>query len=76
MPESWFAGAFEDSVVVADSIANRKLDIYLDDIRNISPQSKLVMFDECFNGAFIQPEYVAGNGPGTGVLPWQRLSTR
>ncbi|NWF88200.1 MAG: HEAT repeat domain-containing protein [Ignavibacteriaceae bacterium] len=60
VPESWFDGTFEDSLVVADSILAYKLDIYLDDIRKIKPQAKFIMFDECFNGSFHLDEYVAG----------------
>jgi len=60
VPDSWFDGTFEDSLVVADSLLAYKLDIYLDDIRNIKPQAKFIMFDECFNGAFHLDEYVAG----------------
>ncbi len=60
VPESWFDGTFEDSLIVADSILAYKLDIYLDDIRKIKPQPKFVMFDECFNGSFHLDEYVAG----------------
>jgi hypothetical protein len=60
VPESWFDGTFEDSLVVADSLLAYKLDIYLDDIRNIKPQAKFIMFDECFNGSFHLDEYVAG----------------
>lgn len=60
VPESWFEGTFEDSLVVADSVLAYKLDIYLDDIRKIKPQPKYIMFDECFNGSFHLDEYVAG----------------
>lgn len=60
VPESWFDGTFEDSLVVADSVLAYKLDIYLEDIRKIKPQPKFVMFDECFNGSFHLDEYVAG----------------
>jgi len=60
VPESWFDGTFEDSLVVADSVLAYKLDIYLDDIRKIKPQAKFIMFDECFNGSFHLEEYVAG----------------
>ncbi len=60
VPDSWFDGIFSDSLIAADSILNYKLDIYLNDIRNIKPYPKYVMFDECFNGSYHQDEYVAG----------------
>lgn len=60
VPESWFNGAFDDSVITADSLLAYKLDIHLQDIRSIKPQPKFIMFDECFNGSFHLDEYVAG----------------
>ncbi len=60
VPESWFAGAFDDSVTAADTLAEYKLDIHIQDIRNMAPQPRFVMFDECFNGAFIHNPYIAG----------------
>jgi len=50
IPEDWFEGTFSDSLVIADSLLDYKLDIHISDIRNISPQAKFIMFDECFNG--------------------------
>ncbi len=60
VPESFFDGAFSDSLIAADSILGYKLDMYLDDIRKMKPQPKFVMFDECFNGSFHLDEYVTG----------------
>lgn len=61
VPNSWFDGAFEDSVIIADSLLNYSLDFYSDDIKKLSPQAKFVMFDECFNGSFHKPNYIAGS---------------
>jgi len=60
VPENWFEGSFVDSIIIADSIFSANLDIYSSDIEKISPQAKFIMFDECFNGAFIRPNYIAG----------------
>lgn len=60
VPENWFDGTFSDSLIIADSLLDYKLDIHLDDIRKISPQPKFIMFDQCFNGSFHLDEYVAG----------------
>lgn len=67
VPESWFDGAFDDSVKAVDSLLEYKLDIHIADVRSISPQAKFIMFDECFNASFqldefIAGEYVFGNG--------------
>ncbi len=70
VPESWFAGTFEDSVILADSLLNYGLDIHVADIRNISPQAEFMIHDQCFNGAFIHAPYIAGEyvfGNGTVV---------
>ncbi len=60
VPDDWFEGAFDDDVIKQDSILNYNLDIHIDDIRKISPNSKFVIFDECFNGSFHLKEYIAG----------------
>ena len=59
VPREWFANALSDSVVKADSIADARLDIYLEDIALIAPQPRFIMFDECFNGNFTADDYVA-----------------
>ncbi len=60
IPDAWFDGAFVDSVKIADSLAALRLDLYIDDIRGITPAPRFVMFDECFNGNYTAPDYVAG----------------
>ncbi|MCK4577862.1 MAG: HEAT repeat domain-containing protein [Candidatus Marinimicrobia bacterium] len=60
VPLSWFEGTFDDSLIRQDSLADANLNIHIEDIQTISPQPDLVVFDECFNGAFINPPYVAG----------------
>ncbi|MEA1986084.1 MAG: HEAT repeat domain-containing protein [Candidatus Marinimicrobia bacterium] len=61
IPEKWFEGAFDDSMIIVDSLYSAKLDIYSDDVNDISPQAKLIIFDQCYNGAFIKSPYIAGN---------------
>jgi len=65
--KSWFADTFDKEMIEKDSLYNYNLDIYLDDIYNIKPEAKFLMFDACFNGSFhmdryIAGEYVFGNG--------------
>jgi len=60
VPDDYFNDAFEDSSITADSLLNYKLDMHVEDIREMKPQPRFVMFDECFNGSFHQDEYVAG----------------
>ena len=61
IPNKWFEGAFVDSVIIADSLYSAKLDIYSEDVKNISPQAELIIFDQCFNGSFHKSPYIAGN---------------
>ncbi|MFH1851701.1 MAG: HEAT repeat domain-containing protein, partial [Candidatus Neomarinimicrobiota bacterium] len=71
LPDEWFAGALDDSVTYADSVYSAQLDILVPDIRGISPGVKVLVFDECFNGAFIYDSYVAGEyifGSGNSVV--------
>ncbi len=57
---SWFTGAFSDSLEQKDSLLYAAQDMYISDIRRMKPQAKLIYFDECFNGAFIDSSYIAG----------------
>lgn len=58
--DKWFEGAFSDSSIKADSLLEYSLDMHIEDVRGISPQARLVIFDECFNGSFHVSPYIAG----------------
>jgi len=60
IPDSWFDDTFSDSLHLADSLLYASQDIHISEIREMNPQAKLLYFDECFNGAFINTPYVAG----------------
>lgn len=60
VPDNWFDGTFDPRVIAEDSLRDYKMTIYGDDIRKISPQAKLILFDECYNGAFHTSPYLAG----------------
>ena len=61
LPDEWFEGIEADSVILADSLLYAKQDIYIDDIKQISPRAEVIIFDQCFTGSFINPEYIAGS---------------
>ena len=61
IPQTWFSGAFSDSVKTLDSLNNRFKTIYSNDIRSISPQAKLIYFDQCSVGSFQLGSYIAGD---------------
>jgi hypothetical protein len=58
--DEWFYGAFDEQVITADSLIRYDLNIRINDIREISPQAKFIMFDQCYSGAFHLKEYMAG----------------
>ncbi len=60
LPEDWFEGAFEDSVMAADSIYSANLDMDISDVNRFKPGAEFIIFDECFNGSFQQDQYIAG----------------
>ncbi|HDQ00645.1 MAG TPA: HEAT repeat domain-containing protein [bacterium] len=60
VPLNWFDNAFDEAVMRQDSLFASKMDIYAEDVRKIAPQASLIIFDECFNGAFFQSRYIAG----------------
>lgn len=60
IPETWFEGAFDDSVRIADSLYAATLDMNIDDLSLFEAKAKLMIFDQCFNGAFHQDRYIAG----------------
>ncbi|MBD3224678.1 MAG: hypothetical protein GF313_08105, partial [Caldithrix sp.] len=60
LPFAWFEDALSDSLAHRDSLLFASQDMFLYDIQNINPQAKLIYFDECFNGAFFNDGYVAG----------------
>ena len=61
VPQSWFDGAFSDSIKQQDSLLYASQDMHTSEIETMRPQAKIIYFDECFNGAFINAPYVAGS---------------
>jgi hypothetical protein len=56
----WFAGAFEPDQKKQDSLDDVNMGIVLEDIPNINPNPRVVIFDACFNGDFREDSYIAG----------------
>ena len=70
VPEAWFEGAFDPKVEAKDEKKDEAKHIRVKDLKGISPAAEVVVFDECFNGRFIDEEYIAGAyvfGPGGAV---------
>ena len=63
----WFAGAFDPEVIAQDSINDLLQGIILEDVPQIKPNPRLVIFDACYNGDFreqscIASEYIFAEG--------------
>ena len=55
----WFKGAFEPEMIAKDSLDDLLQGIVLEDIRQINPNPRFVIFDACYNGDFREPSCVA-----------------
>lgn len=67
IPIDWISDTFDPKVMAADSLLNRSLDIYPEEIRPLRPAARLVMLDACFTGSYhldesISEEYLFSEG--------------
>ena len=61
VPESWCEEAFDAEKQKADSIYNYHMDIHMEEIHQLRPNARFVMFDACFNGSFHLDDYLSGS---------------
>lgn len=61
VPASWCEEAFDAEKMAIDSAFTYHMDAHTDDIRQITPNARFVMFDACYNGSFHQKDYLAGS---------------
>ena len=61
VPESWCEEAFDPEKQKADSIYNYHIDIHMEEIHQLRPNARFVMFDACFNGSFHLDDYLSGS---------------
>lgn len=60
VPENWFDGAFgNDSLRIADSIYATAREIFSSELSKVSPASRMVIFNACYNGSFHHPENIS-----------------
>lgn len=60
LPHEWFHNEESDEHKIHDSLENRKLNLYVEDFANFTPNCRLVILDACFNGSFHKDKYIAG----------------
>ena len=61
VPESWCAEAFDPEKQKADSIYHYHMDIHMEEMHQLRPNARFVLFDACFNGSFHLEDYLAGS---------------
>ncbi|MEI7424249.1 MAG: hypothetical protein WCK18_19255 [Prolixibacteraceae bacterium] len=57
---TWFIGAFDKEQMRKDSLDDIRTGIVLEDIPAINPNSRIVLFDACFNADFREDRYIGG----------------
>ena len=60
VPESWCEETFDAEKQKQDSIYNYSMDIHIEEIHQLRPNARFIMFDACFNGSFHMDDYQAG----------------
>ncbi len=60
IPASWVENTFDSVRMAQDSIMELSFNININDIRNMTPKARFIMFDACYNGSFHHHENVAG----------------
>lgn len=60
VPDWWFKDVLSPESVKADSIYDDKVDLHIYDFGQFAPNSRVVMLDACYNGAYNNDEYIAG----------------
>ncbi|MCM1518806.1 MAG: hypothetical protein NC117_09210 [Pseudoflavonifractor sp.] len=60
LPLDWFTDEDSPERKQQDSIENRKLNLYVEDFADFTPNCRLVILDACFNGSFHKDKYIAG----------------
>ncbi|WP_131538319.1 HEAT repeat domain-containing protein [Pedobacter nototheniae] len=61
VPMVWMDNALVDSVVKADSVFEANGRITIDDIDKITPNARMVILDNCYNGSFHHDDYMSGH---------------
>ena len=60
LDSTWYADYNTPESIKADSLLDINTGIVLEDVNNIAPNARMVVFDACYNGDFRNPEFIAG----------------
>ena len=59
LDSTWWADYNDPAMIEADSIADARRGILLQDVTDIAPNSRMVIFDACYNGDFRERDNIA-----------------
>ena len=57
---TWYCDALDPTVQAQDSLTDLQRGIILEDVNDIRPNARFVIFDACYNGDFREKDYIAG----------------
>ncbi len=60
LDSTWYADYKDPKAIAADSLLNLKEGIILEEVNDIAPNPRFVIFDACYNGDFRNPDFIAG----------------
>ena len=60
LDSTWIAGWNDPKVIEEDSLRDLRTGIILPEVTQIKPNSRMVIFDACYNGDFREKDYIAG----------------
>ena len=60
LDSTWIEGWNDPKVIKEDSLRDLRTGIILPEVTEIKPNSRMVIFDACYNGDFREKDYIAG----------------
>lgn len=60
LDSTWIAGYDDPEVIAEDSLLDLRTSIILSEVTEFKPNSRMVIFDACYNGDFREKDYIAG----------------
>lgn len=60
LDSTWIAGYADPKVIAEDSLLDLRTGIILPEVTDFKPNSRMVIFDACYNGDFRERDYIAG----------------
>lgn len=60
LDSTWYAGADDPQLIALDSLADLKTGIIVEEVNDIAPNARMVIFDACYNGDYREGDFIAG----------------